>query len=627
MEHILMGEYDVIVVGAGHAGCEAALASARMGKKTLLCTMNLESVAMMPCNPSIGGTGKGHLVREIDALGGEMGKNIDKTFIQSKMLNTAKGPAVHSLRAQADKHKYHVEMKKTIEHTENLDLRQVEVTDLIVEDGKVCGVETVTHTWFKAEAVILATGTFLRGKIFIGDSAFESGPNGLAPSNLLAENLKKHGMKLRRFKTGTPARCLAQSLDYSKMQEQKGDDVIVPFSFMNDKIGENQVSCWLTYTNEETHRVIRENFHRSALFGGQIEGIGPRYCPSIEDKVNRFADKERHQTFIEPEGLDTDEMYIQGMSSSLPEDVQLAFYKTIPGLENLRITRPAYAIEYDCIDPQDLQTNLEYRHLENLFCAGQFNGSSGYEEAAAQGLMAGINAVLKISGREPLVLGRDEAYIGVLIDDLVTKGTNEPYRIMTSRAEYRLVLRQDNADQRLTDKGYEVGLATQERYDRYLAKKEAVAAEVERLENKMVGPKEADEFLIAHGTTGLNSKVSMAELLRRPQLNYADLAEIDDETRPVLSSHEVTQLEVQIKYEGYIQKQMNQIDRFKKLENKKLQQNFDYNQIEGLRIEAAQKLNQIQPASVGQASRISGVSPADINVLLVYLEKQRRKGE
>ena len=627
MEHILMGEYDVIVVGAGHAGCEAALASARMGKKTLLCTMNLESVAMMPCNPSIGGTGKGHLVREIDALGGEMGKNIDKTFIQSKMLNTAKGPAVHSLRAQADKHKYHVEMKKTIEHTDNLDLRQVEVTDLIVEDGKVCGVETVTHTWYKAEAVILATGTFLCGKIFIGDSAFESGPNGLAPSNLLAENLKKHGMKLRRFKTGTPARCLAQSLDYSKMQEQKGDENIVPFSFMNDKIGENQVSCWLTYTNEETHRVIRENFHRSALFGGQIEGIGPRYCPSIEDKVNRFADKERHQTFIEPEGLDTDEMYIQGMSSSLPEDVQLAFYKTIPGLENLRITRPAYAIEYDCIDPQDLQTNLEYRHLENLFCAGQFNGSSGYEEAAAQGLMAGINAVLKISGRDPLVLGRDEAYIGVLIDDLVTKGTNEPYRIMTSRAEYRLVLRQDNADQRLTDKGYEVGLATQERYDRYLAKKEAVAREAARLENKYVGPKEADEFLIAHGTTGLNSKVSMAELLRRPQLSYADLAEIDDETRPNLSSHEVTQLEVQIKYEGYIQKQMNQIDRFKKLENKKLQQNFDYNQIEGLRIEAAQKLNQIQPASVGQASRISGVSPADINVLLVYLEKQRRKGE
>lgn len=625
MEHILMGEYDIIVVGAGHAGCEAALAAARMGKKTLLCTMNLESVAMMPCNPSIGGTGKGHLVREIDALGGEMGRNIDKTFIQSKMLNTAKGPAVHSLRAQADKHRYHVEMKKTIEHTENLDLRQVEVTDLIVEDGKVCGVETVTHTWFKAQAVVLATGTFLRGKIFIGDSVFESGPNGLAPSNLLADNLKKHGMKLRRFKTGTPARCLAQSLDYSKMQEQKGDDVIVPFSFMNDEIGENKVSCWLTYTNEETHRVIRENFHRSALFGGQIEGIGPRYCPSIEDKVNRFADKERHQTFIEPEGLDTDEMYIQGMSSSLPEDVQLAFYKTIPGLENLRITRPAYAIEYDCIDPQDLQLNLEYRHIENLFCAGQFNGSSGYEEAASQGLMAGINAVLKISGRKPLILGRDEAYIGVLIDDLVTKGTNEPYRIMTSRAEYRLVLRQDNADQRLTEKGYAVGLASEERFARYLAKKDAVAAEIERLENKMVGPKDADEFLVAHGTSGLNSKVSMAELLRRPQLSYADLAEIDDETRPSLSSHEVTQLEVQVKYEGYIQKQMAQIERYKKLENKKLMQDFDYNQIEGLRIEAAQKLNQIQPASVGQASRISGVSPADINVLLVYLEKQRRK--
>ena len=627
MEHILMGEYDVIVVGAGHAGCEAALVAARMGKKTLMFSMNLEAIAMMPCNPSIGGTGKGHLVREIDALGGEMGKNIDKTFLQSKMLNTAKGPAVHSLRAQADKNRYHIEMKKTIESTPGLDMKQGEVTDILVEDGRVCGVVTKTFTCYKAKAVILATGTFLAGKIFIGSSAFESGPNGLAPSNELAVNLKKHGIKLRRFKTGTPARCLGSSLDYSKMTEQKGDEKTVPFSFMNDEVGENKVSCWLTYTNEETHKVIRANFHRSALFGGQIEGIGPRYCPSIEDKVNRFADKERHQLFIEPEGLDTDEMYIQGMSSSLPEDVQEAFYKTIPGLENIRIVRPAYAIEYDCIDPQDLKLNLESRFIENLFCAGQFNGSSGYEEAAAQGLMAGINACLKISGKKPLVLGRNEAYIGVLIDDLVTKGTNEPYRIMTSRAEYRLVLRQDNADLRLTDKGYAVGLASEERYARYLKKKENVEREMKRLEEKTFLPSEVNDFLETMGTSAVSGRISMAELLKRPQITYESLKAIDDQTRPSLSYHEVTQLEVQIKYEGYINKQLAQIERFKKLEDKRLPQNMDYNLVEGLRIEACQKLNQIKPESVGQASRISGVSPADINVLLIYLEKKRRGGQ
>ena len=624
MDKIFMGEYDVCVVGAGHAGCEAALAAARMGKRTLMLSMNLEAIAMMPCNPSIGGTGKGHLVREIDALGGEMGVNIDKTFIQSKMLNTAKGPAVHSLRAQADKNRYHLEMKKTIEKTPGLDMKQGEVTDLIIEDGKVTGVVTKTHTCYRAGAVILATGTFLGGKIFIGSAAFDSGPNGLAPSGELSGNLKKHGIKLRRFKTGTPARALGSSLDYSKMQEQKGDDKTAPFSFLNDQVGENKISCWLTYTNEETHKVIRANFHRSALFGGQIEGIGPRYCPSIEDKVNRFADKERHQLFVEPEGLDTDEMYIQGMSSSLPEDVQEAFYRTIPGLENLRIVRPAYAIEYDCIDPQDLKLSLESRQIENLFCAGQFNGSSGYEEAAAQGLMAGINAVLKISGKKSLVLGRNEAYIGVLIDDLVTKGTNETYRIMTSRAEYRLVLRQDNADLRLTEIGYDIGLASEERYLRYLAKKENVAREADRLQKKTFAPGEINDFLISHGTTQVQSRISMADLLKRPQITYEDLAEIDGADRPELSYHEVTQLEVQIKYEGYIKKQLAQIERFKKLEDRKLSPDLDYSSIEGLRIEASQKLDQLKPESLGQASRISGVSPADINVLLIYLEKKRR---
>ena len=624
MEQILMGEYDIIVVGAGHAGCEAALASARMGNKTLLFSINLEAIAMMPCNPSIGGTGKGHLVREIDALGGEMGKNIDKTFIQSRMLNTAKGPAVHSLRAQADKHRYHTEMKKTIEQQENLDVKQGEVVDLIIEDGQACGVITKTHTCYRSKAVILATGTFLRGKIFIGDSAYSSGPNGLAPSIELAENLQKHGMKLRRFKTGTPARALASTFDYSKMTEQKGDEKIVPFSFLNDKLEKYQISCWLTYTNEDTHTVIRNNFHRSALFGGQIEGIGPRYCPSIEDKINRFADKKRHQTFIEPEGLDTEEMYIQGMSSSLPEDVQEEFYHTIPGLENIKITRPAYAIEYDCIDPLDLKPNLETRYIKGLFCAGQFNGSSGYEEAAAQGLMAGINAALEINGKEPFVLDRSEAYIGVLIDDLVTKGTNEPYRIMTSRAEYRLVLRQDNADSRLTEKSYRIGLADEERFNNYLNKKRSVEEERARLENTYVYPKDANYFLEGIGSSPLKNRTTLAELLKRPEVTYENLSEIDGD-RPDLSSHAISQLEVEIKFEGYITKQLAQIERFKKLENKSLDENLDYSTIEGLRLEAIQKLNQIKPRSVGQASRISGVSPADINVILVYLEKQRRR--
>ncbi len=618
-----MGNYDVIVVGAGHAGCEAALASARMGKSTALFAINLESIAMMPCNPSIGGTGKGHLVREIDALGGEMGINIDKAFIQSKMLNTRKGPAVHSLRCQADKELYHREMKKTLENTKNLDIKQAEIVDLIIEDGKVTGVVTMTGAIYEAQAVILATGTFLRGKIFIGESSFMSGPNGLAPSIALADNLKKYGLTTRRFKTGTPARVLASSLNYDAMKEEKGDEKIVPFSFMNENLKKDQVSCWLTYTNEETHEVIRENFGRSALFGGEIEGIGPRYCPSIEDKVNRFADKKRHQTFIEPEGLDTDEMYVQGMSSSLPEDVQLAFYKTIPGLENLKITRPAYAIEYDSIDPLTLKMNLESRVIENLFCAGQFNGSSGYEEAAAQGLMAGINAVLKIDKKNPFILDRSEAYIGVLIDDLVVKGTNEPYRIMTSRAEYRLVLRQDNADLRLTEKSYQLGLATSERYNKYLQKKKSVEDEVKRMEETLVYPKDVSDFLNKYNSTPLKNRTTLAELLKRPEITYEALAEIDTD-RPFLSEHAITQLEVQIKYEGYIGKQLAQIEKFKKLENKKLSQDINYSQIDGLRIEAQQKLDELKPVSVGQASRISGVSPADLNVLLIHLEKNRR---
>ena len=624
MEKFLMGNYDVVVVGAGHAGCEAGLAAARMGMKTLMLSINLEAVAMMACNPSIGGTGKGHLVREIDALGGEMGINIDKTFIQSRMLNTAKGPAVHSLRAQADKNEYHIEMKKTLEAEENLHLKQGEVIDLMIEDGKACGVVLKTGAMYRSKAVILATGTFLAGKIFIGESVFESGPNGLAPSNELAQRLREYGLPLRRFKTGTPARALAKSLDYEKMIPQDGDETVVPFSFMNDDLQKDQVKCWLTYTNETTHEVIRRNFHRSALFGGQIEGVGPRYCPSIEDKVNRFADKKRHQLFIEPEGLYTEEMYIQGMSSSLPEDVQEEFYKTIEGLEHLEIVRPAYAIEYDCIDPLDLKVNLENRHIENLFCAGQFNGSSGYEEAAAQGLMAGINAVCKIKEEMPFILDRSEAYIGVLIDDLVTKGTNEPYRIMTSRAEYRLLLRQDNADMRLTERGYAVGLVKKDRYERLLKKKEVVAEETDRLKKKILQPDVVNPFLEEKGSTPVKSGISLLELLKRPEITYDDAAVIDD-VRPKLSAHQKTMMEVQIKYEGYIIKQQQQIEKFKKLEHKKLPSDLDYFSIEGLRIEARQKLDALRPVSVGQASRISGVSPADINVLLIWLEKMRRQ--
>lgn len=626
-EKNLMDRFDVIIVGAGHAGCEAALASARMGLKTCLFSMNLEAIAMMPCNPSIGGTGKGHLVREIDALGGEMGINIDKSFIQSRMLNTSKGPAVHSLRAQADKALYHTEMKKTLEKQENLFLKQAEIVELLVENGNVKGVVTQTHSIYEGKAIVLCTGTFLRGKIFIGNSSYFSGPNGLSPSMLLADNLKSIGISTRRFKTGTPARCLSSSLNFEEMSEQKGDEEIVPFSFMNDSLEKDQISCWLTYTNEKTHDIIRRNFHRSALFGGEIEGIGARYCPSIEDKVNRFADKQRHQTFIEPEGLDTEEMYIQGMSSSLPEDVQYDFYRTIPGLEDLIITRPAYAIEYNCIDPIDLKPSLEHMNVRGLFCAGQFNGSSGYEEAAAQGLIAGINAAQFVKEKNPLVLKRNEAYIGVLIDDLVTKGTNEPYRIMTSRAEYRLILRQDNADTRLTELGYQIGLVNNDRYQKYLQKKKNVENEIRRLENTSVKPSVANKIMEETGNTLVSGSILLSEMLKRPKITYAMMASILDDNSiewPSLTRHEKMEVEVSIKYAGYINKQLAQVERFKKLENKKLDIYIDYSKIEGLRIEAAQKLDAIKPISLGQASRISGVSPADINVLMIWLSKKRR---
>lgn len=617
------GSYDVVVIGAGHAGCEAGLAAARLGKKTLMLSINLDSVAMMPCNPSIGGTGKGHLVKELDALGGEMGLNIDKSTLQSKMLNSGKGPAVHSLRAQADKSQYHREMKKVIENTDNLLLKQAEVISIDMEDKVVKGITTSTGAYYETKTIIFATGTYLGGKIFIGSSVFDSGPNGLAPSQELTENLKAHGIEMRRFKTGTPARINRRTLNYDNMEVQYGDEEVTPFSFLNESIDFEEQACWLTYTNAETHKVIMDNITRSAMYGGQIEGTGPRYCPSIEDKINRFSDKPRHQLFIEPEGMDTNEMYVQGMSSSLPEDVQIAFMKTIPGMEDVEIMRPAYAIEYDCIDPTQLQLTLEFKEYSGLFSAGQFNGSSGYEEAAAQGLVAGINASRKIDGLEPLVLDRSEAYIGVLIDDLVTKGTNEPYRMMTSRAEYRLVLRQDNADLRLTKKGHDMGLASDERLDLLEEKERLIDIEMERLKTVKKKPNDINDYLTEIGSTPVKEGLSIFELMKRPEFNYKNLGPIDVD-RPDIRKDIFKQCEVQIKYSGYIQKQLRQIDKFKSLENKKLNAEINYDGIEGLRLEARQKLMEIKPSSIGQASRISGVSPADINVLLIYLEQQKR---
>ena len=620
-------QYDVAVVGAGHAGCEAVLAAARLGFRTVLFTVSVDSIALMPCNPNIGGSSKGHLVREIDALGGEMGKVIDRTFIQSKMLNRSKGPAVHSLRAQADKSAYSRAMRQVLQEQENLDIRQMEVTDILTEtdseSGKriVTGVQTYSGAIYRCRAVVLCTGTYLRARCIYGDVSMQTGPNGLQAANYLTESLKSLGIEMNRFKTGTPARIDKRSVDFSKMEEQKGDERVVPFSFTTDpdSVQIDQVSCWLTYTNETTHEIIRNNLDRSPLFSGMIEGTGPRYCPSIEDKVVKFSDKKRHQVFIEPEGIETNEMYVGGMSSSLPEDVQYAMYRSVPGLENAKIVRNAYAIEYDCIDARQLKSTLEFKEIDGLFSGGQFNGSSGYEEAAAQGLIAGINAARKLQEKEGIVIDRSQGYIGVLIDDLVTKESHEPYRMMTSRAEYRLLLRQDNADQRLTKIGYEIGLVSEERYEHLKEKEKMIAAEIERVNHVNIGTSEkVQKILEQHGSTALVSGTTLAELIRRPELSYEVLAEIDEE-RKVLPAEVIEQVNINIKYDGYIKRQQRQVEQFKKLENKKIPEEINYDEIQSLRIEAKQKLNAIRPASIGQASRISGVSPADVSVLLVYL--------
>ena len=621
--------YDVVVVGAGHAGCEAGLACARLGLETILFTVSVDSIALMPCNPNVGGSSKGHLVRELDALGGEMGKNIDKTFIQSKMLNESKGPAVHSLRAQADKQEYSRAMRHTLENTDHLTIRQAEVSELIVENGSVRGVKTSSGAVYHAKAVVLCTGTYLRARCIYGDVSNATGPNGLQAANHLTDSLKANGIEMFRFKTGTPARVDRRSVDFSKMEEQFGDERIVPFSFSTDpeSIQKDQVSCWLTYTNQKTHQIIRENLDRSPLFSGAIEGTGPRYCPSIEDKVVKFPDRERHQVFVEPEGLYTNEMYLGGMSSSLPEDVQYAMYRTVPGLENVKIVRNAYAIEYDCINSLQLKASLEFKKIHGLFSGGQFNGSSGYEEAAVQGFMAGVNAAMQVLGREAVVLDRSQAYIGVLIDDLVTKENHEPYRMMTSRAEYRLLLRQDNADLRLRKIGYEIGLVSEEDYRRICHKAEAIQAEIRRLEQSTLGVSErVQAFLSEKNSTPLRSGITLAELVKRPELDYETIAPLDG-ARPELSWDVREQVNIEIKYAGYIKRQLQQVEQFKKLEGKHLPEAFDYNQVKSLRIEAVQKLNQVQPATVGQASRISGVSPADISVLLVHLEAAKRQGD